>query len=102
MRYMGSKAKFAKDIAPFLATDFCYIEPFAGGMNMMSARPFGSERRIANDVNEPLIDMFQALQNGWRPKEHYTKEEYELAENSTRQSSESRSGVYRFSLFVQR
>ncbi|MEQ1962741.1 DNA adenine methylase [Xenorhabdus khoisanae] len=37
---MGSKARIAKYIAPFIlermTTETVYIEPFAGGMNMVS------------------------------------------------------------------
>ncbi|MBC8954214.1 DNA adenine methylase [Xenorhabdus sp. PB62.4] len=59
---MESKSRIAKHIAPFilahLTTDTVYVEPFAGGMNMVShintkhAGPV-----IAADSHEYLIEM---------------------------------------------
>ena len=49
MKYKGSKARFASRITPFTFNDFYYVEPFAGGMNLVSARPKGPEKVVAND-----------------------------------------------------
>lgn len=75
MRYMGSKARFSKEILPIILkerTDQWYVEPFAGGMNMIC--DVGG-KRIANDINYYLIQMWKELVVGWVPKK-ITKDEY--------------------------
>lgn len=68
MKYMGSKVRFIKQILPIILKDRseqqCYVEPFAGGMN--SIAPV-TGYRIANDNNEYLIAMWNALLSGWVP-----------------------------------
>lgn len=81
MKYMGSKARFAKDIVQIMQDSIhkasAYIEPFAGGMNMVSAvKPDRGMKRIANDSNKYLIAMFKALQAGWEPPDYVEKEDY--------------------------
>ena len=78
MKYMGSKSRFAKHIGSILssaAASTCYVEPFGGGMNMISN--VTAPMRIANDINKDLIELFKALNAGWRPKSYYTKDEYD-------------------------
>lgn len=78
MKYMGSKARIAKDILAIILKerkqDQYYVEPFAGGMNIIDKV---SGNRIANDLNSYLISMFEALCSGWRP-EKIDKEFYNL------------------------
>lgn len=73
---MGSKARFAKELLPIILKDRkpnqWYVEPFAGGMNMISEV---SGNRIANDNHFYLIEMWKSLVNGWVP-EDYSKEDY--------------------------
>lgn len=78
MKYIGSKARLVKEIKPIITANLGnrpYVEPFAGGFNMICEidAPGG---RYANDANEYLIAMFNALLRGWKPKKHYTREEY--------------------------
>jgi len=78
MKYMGSKNRFAKELLPIILKDRVdgqyYVEPFAGGMNMIDKV---TGNRIANDFNEQLISMWKELiNNKWTPKEYYTKDEY--------------------------
>ena len=58
MKYMGSKARFTKEILPIILKDRkpeqWYIEPFAGGMNAVCEV---QGNRIANDKNLHLIAM---------------------------------------------
>ena len=77
MKYMGSKARIAKSILPIILKDRkdgqYYVEPFAGGCNMID-KVVGN--RIANDSNPYLIQMWEALTNGWNPplvieRDHY-------------------------------
>ena len=74
---MGSKARYAKEILPIILKnrkpEQWYIEPFAGGMNMIDKV---EGNRIANDLSSPLIAMWEALVYGnWKPAK-YTKEEH--------------------------
>jgi DNA adenine methylase len=78
MKYMGSKARYAKEILPIILKDRkpeqWYIEPFAGGMNMIDKV---EGNRIANDINEPLVAMWDALvYSNWKPPHRITKEDY--------------------------
>ena len=76
MKYMGSKARFSKEILPIIlkdrTADQWYIEPFAGGMNAICEV---QGNRIANDIHYHLIQMWRELVGGWTPKK-ITKEEY--------------------------
>lgn len=74
---MGSKSRLAKDILPIIlknrASGQWYIEPFAGGMNMIDKV---DGPRIANDVHFELIAMWDSLVNKqWIPTK-ITKESY--------------------------
>lgn len=86
MKYMGSKNYIAKYIAPIIQTAIndnnitTYVEPFAGGMNMIDK--IQCENRIANDIHQQLIAMWQALQNGWEPPSHISEEEYIYVKNN--------------------
>ena len=77
MQYLGSKKRIAKHILPIILKsrneNQPYIEPFAGGMNMIDKV---DGIRIANDNNYYLIELFKALQQGWTPPDNITKEEY--------------------------
>jgi len=76
MKYMGSKARFTKEILPIILKDRkpeqWYVEPFAGGMNVICEV---QGNRIANDIHYHLIQMWRELVGGWIPKK-ITKEEY--------------------------
>ena len=76
MKYMGSKARFTKEILPIILKDRkpeqWYVEPFAGGMNAICEV---QGNRIANDVHYYLIQMWRELVGGWIPKK-ITKDEY--------------------------
>lgn len=74
---MGSKARIAKDLLSIILRGRVdaqyYIEPFAGGMNMIQ---YVSGNRIANDINYYLIEMFKSLVSGWIPPKNISKEFY--------------------------
>lgn len=63
MKYMGSKSRIAKNIKPiltkYLTNEKYYVEPFAGGMNMMCN--INHEKRIASDSNNYLIAMWRYI-----------------------------------------
>jgi site-specific DNA-adenine methylase len=62
VKYMGSKSRFAKELLPIILTDRrpnqTYVEPFAGGMNVIS---LVESPRVANDSNYYLIEMWRLL-----------------------------------------
>ena len=59
MKYMGSKARHAKEILPIILStrkeDQWYVEPFVGGANVIDKV---DGKRIGADINEPLIGMW--------------------------------------------
>lgn len=78
MKYMGSKARLAKEFSSIMISNQYdknrwYIEPFAGGMNLICNIEWGN--RIANDINFYLIEMWKELVRGWIP-EKITREIY--------------------------
>lgn len=77
MKYMGSKARHVKEILPIILKnrkpDQVYVEPFAGGMNVIH---LVGGPRIAADVHEYLIALFSAVANGWIPPENVSEETY--------------------------
>ncbi len=83
MKYMGSKNRYAKEILPIILKDRkegqWYVEPFCGGCNIIDKV---KENRIANDINYYLIEMFKALQLGWKPPENISELEYNDIRNN--------------------
>jgi DNA adenine methylase len=77
MKYVGSKAKYAKEILPIILKDRelnqYYIEPFVGGFNTIDKV---GGLRIANDSNFYLIELFKAIQKGWTPPDFVSEDEY--------------------------
>lgn len=65
MKYMGSKARFAKELLPILlegrTEEQSFVEPFVGGANIIS---HVSGKRIGADSNEYLIALYKSLQKG--------------------------------------
>jgi DNA adenine methylase len=80
MKYMGSKTRIIKEILPIIlkdrTTEQWYIEPFAGGMNVICGV---DGNRLANDNNLYLIEMWKGLfENRERPND-IPKEIYDKA-----------------------
>lgn len=77
MKYMGSKARHAKDILPIILTDRqegqWYIEPFVGGANVIDKV---DGLRIGADFNPYVIALWQAVSDGWVPPDVVTEDEY--------------------------
>ena len=82
MKYVGSKNKISKEVAPILQglidknNVSVYFEPFVGGCNMIDK--IKCRYRVGNDIHSELIAMWKALQSGWQPPEHISEEEYNL------------------------
>lgn len=69
MRYMGSKAKYAKDIIPIIMGGHDdgnqYIEPFVGGGNLFSE--VSATFKWGNDSSYYAISLLEGLSKGWEP-----------------------------------
>lgn len=78
MKYMGSKARHAKELLPIILANRTegqwYVEPFVGGANMIDKV---DGNRIGADYNEYLSEMWKAVSNGWKPPELVTEEKYQ-------------------------
>lgn len=77
MKYMGSKARFAKQLIPILMRNRkprqWYVEPFCGGCNLIDKI---SGPRLACDVNPYLIALWRELvNNAWVPPK-ISREDY--------------------------
>lgn len=85
---MGSKAKHAKEIIQTIENELGgflfnwesynkdYVEPFVGGANMIDKIPKIFKTIRGNNINVPLIKMFQAVQNGWIPPDTISENQY--------------------------
>ena len=79
MRYVGSKRRIAKKLWAIMREEAqsrrYYIEPFAGGFNMLTE--VKHNHVIASDFNEGLINMWKAvLFEGWIPPNTVTEKQY--------------------------
>tara|TARA_R110000744_G_C19284260_1_gene553929 strand:- start:448 stop:1179 length:732 start_codon:yes stop_codon:yes gene_type:complete len=78
MRYMGSKARHAKQIVPILMDGHDqtkpYIEPFLGGGNMMAN--VAADIRIGGDVAKYAVALLRAVAAGWVPPSEVSEELY--------------------------
>lgn len=82
MRYVGSKARIAKqirDLALDLRTDDQnhYVEPFLGGANSFSVIAPHFTRATALELNQDVAMMWQAVKDGWTPPTNVSEDEYE-------------------------
>lgn len=83
MKYMGSKARHAKEILPIILADRkpdqWYVEPFVGGANMIDKV---SGNRIGADKNFFLIELLKSVRDGWVPPSDVSEEDYAKAKFS--------------------
>jgi len=84
MRYFGGKARIGKQIAEFINSFYVpnavYLEPFVGGAWVMF-RVDDRFRKIGSDACRPLIDLYNALLQGWQPPDDVTREMYKDAKD---------------------
>lgn len=80
MQYMGSKRRIKKYILPIILRDRSanqtFVDLFCGGCNLIDEV---TNPRIANDLNEYVIALWKALQNGWQPPAEVTEQTYNCA-----------------------
>ena len=78
MRYLGGKAKIAKNLLSFLNLQISenqnYYEPFCGAGWVFSG--VKSNRIYASDYHKDLVLLWQALKGGWTPPDFLSREEY--------------------------
>src|SRR5574341_2465334 len=83
IRYVGGKTRHAKEIGAILLAESrdCnrYIEPFFGGGSMAKITSAMSIPRLVSDINPDLIELFQAIQDGWLPPERISGQTYQVA-----------------------
>jgi DNA adenine methylase len=82
MKYVGSKARFAKQIVPIMLKNHmnggAWIEPFVGGGNVICEVP-SSIPRFGDDIDGGVIRLLKAVASGWEPFSEVTDEVYFLA-----------------------
>lgn len=87
MKYMGSKAKYAKDLLPIIlqhhTPDMLYIEPFVGGANMIDKVPPDiAPIRIGFDSNPWVIQALISIRDSLTclPKDNkdFTEHDYKM------------------------
>lgn len=79
MKYMGSKARHAKELLTIILkehiSDMWYVEPFVGGANMIDKVP-KEYKRFGADTNEYLIEMWKDAINGYLSFDYVTPDLY--------------------------
>lgn len=77
MKYMGSKNRIANEIIPIMLKERkenqWFVEPFVGGSNVID-KVRGN--RLASDNNKYLIELYHKLQNGYKPIDFISREDY--------------------------
>lgn len=83
MKYMGSKRRIAKEILPIIlksrTPNQWYVEPFCGGCNTIDKV---EGLRIANDSNQYIVSMWQALLRGYLPPDEISESRYNDIKNN--------------------
>src|SRR5687767_5438406 len=82
MRYLGGKYRYAKQIAKSINTirnGRTVLDAFCGGLSVSAA--LGGEI-IAYDINSDLIELYQAVAQGWDPPSKLNKEEWQAAKTA--------------------
>lgn len=85
MQYFGGKSKISKDVAKIINKNIInnnkmFISPFLGGgwIEML----IESNNKMLYDKNYYLIEMYKALQKGWKPPKQLSKDEYDYIKNN--------------------
>jgi len=62
MPYAGGKQNLAQRIASLMPPHHCYVEPYAGGLSVLLAKPV-SRIEVANDLDEELVTFWRVLRD---------------------------------------
>lgn len=110
MKYVGSKNRISKEIAPILQKTIddngitTYYEPFVGGANMIDK--IRCKKKIGNDIDSLPIDLiktallykdefFQKLPTPYPTKEHY----YDVRDNPDKYDAGYRAAILLFASY---
>jgi DNA adenine methylase len=69
LTYYGGKARMAHNIIPLLYPHTVYVEPFAGGLNLLFKKGLPvitnhtHYREVVNDINSDLVNFYRVLRN---------------------------------------
>jgi len=79
MKYVGSKNKISKELAPiiqsYIKSDTVgYLEPFVGGANMIDKIQCG--KKVGCDIHEELIELLKQAQTDYDFPQHISEDEY--------------------------
>ena len=103
MKYMGSKNRLSKEIAPIIqgyidGIDNCkgYLEPFCGGANMIDK--IKCNKKIGCDSHKYLIAFLKALSIGYEPPMNINEEEYKYIKSHQDEYSDELLGYVGFQL----
>ena len=77
MKYLGGKDRYGEEIARVVRSKRCagqlILEPFCGSC---SVSQYLETPLICSDAHRPLIQLHQAVQQGWEPPDFISEEEY--------------------------
>ncbi len=77
MKYMGSKARYSKELLEVILRDRLdgqwYVEPFVGGSNVIDKV---SGNRLASDNNKYLIELYHKLKDGYIPVDFISRDDF--------------------------
>jgi len=89
--YYGGKQRMSRHIVPLIPRHTVYVEPFAGGLSVMFAKPYPEVtnhqhyREVVNDLNSNLVNFYQVLRTRGDELRQaleltlYSREEYDLS-----------------------
>lgn len=86
MVYVGSKTKLAKYIVPIIQKYINdtnidnYLEPFVGGANIIDK--ILCKNKFGYDIHAGLINIYNAVKNGWIPPLTINEQEYTRAKEN--------------------
>lgn len=61
LRWPGGKRRHLKTILPLIKPHECYVEPFAGGLAVLLAKP-RSPVEVVNDANRDIVALYRCAQ----------------------------------------
>lgn len=81
MQYFGGKSRIASQIAEVVSPQGLWWEPFCGGLSVTVKLAESGYPGIVSDACVPLICMYEAVRNGWKPPALLSEQEWEGCKN---------------------
>src|SRR5687767_4538336 len=63
LKWHGGKHYLAEQIVALMPQHIHYVEPYAGGLAVLLAKPCEGISEVVNDLHQPLTNFWQVLQN---------------------------------------